>query len=267
MRINAHGGTSVAFTTNPEGKLAGNCKYTIPMTLPSYDLAPNVTSYYSSLFSLMMFGFYMSKAKDQLSEEQAKACREGLLEYVNAYEPVMDQLSRQAYDLARKWEDDGVDNMDFIGDGADYATAFFGSAKMVEAFGGLTTNDDSEDWCHINYFLVEPEKIGRVVVANKPTPSYNRILETIHAIELIESPCIILTDADRSEFPETMEVFTVPAPKYFWMAPLTQHIPFDMVAGYIAALKNVPTFRADDERYSSEISMNRLKSGTQIKIY
>ena len=101
LRINEHGGTSVAFTANPEGKLAGNCKYVIPMTLPDYDLAPNVTSYYSSVFSLMMFGFYMSRVKKQLTPEQAIACREGLLEYVNSYdEKVMDELSKKAYDLA-----------------------------------------------------------------------------------------------------------------------------------------------------------------------
>ena len=45
--------------------------------------------------------------------------------------------------------------LEFIGDGADYATAFFGSAKMVESFGGLTTYDDSEDWNHINFFTVK----------------------------------------------------------------------------------------------------------------
>ena len=77
---------------------------------------------------------------------------------------------------------------------------------------------------------------------------------------------MIISDAGKEEFPETMEVFTTPAPKYFWMNPLVQHIPFDMVAGYIAAIKGIPSFRRDDERYSSDLSKSRLKDGTQIVI-
>ena len=61
IRINEHGGTSIAFTGNEEGKLAHNCKYVVPMIVKDYGLTPNVSSYYSSIYSLMMFGFYMSK--------------------------------------------------------------------------------------------------------------------------------------------------------------------------------------------------------------
>ena len=50
------------------------------------------------------------------------------------------------------------------------------------------------------------------------------------------------------------------------MHPLTQHIPFDMIAGYIGALKGIKAFREDEEKYHGEIGNNRLKSGTQIVI-
>jgi hypothetical protein len=59
-----------------------------------------------------------------------------------------------------------------------------------------------------------------------------------------------VTDGQREDFPEGMEVFTLPRPKYFWMNPLMQHIPLDMIAGYIAELKGVMAFRQDDERYT-----------------
>ena len=65
---------------------------------------------------------------------------------------------------------------------------------------------------------------------------------------------------------EGMEVFTMPTPKYFWMNPLVQHLPFDMVAGYIGAMKGGVAYRGDDERYNSEICTQRLKEGTEIVI-
>ena len=113
---------------------------------------------------------------------------------------------------------------------------------------------------------MEPERIGRVVITNKSTPSYGRVLEAIEAINKIGSPCMIVTDADKKEFPEHMEVFTTPTPKYFWMNPLVQHIPFDMVSGYIATFKGGVAYRGDDERYNEPPCSNRLKDGTEIVV-
>lgn len=260
LRMNEHGGVTVAFTANPEGKLAQNCKYVIPMTLPEYGLAPNVTSYYSSMFSLMMYGFYMSVAKNQLTREQAEACRQGLLDYVNSYDKeVMDRLAKQAHDLAKAWEDDGVDNMDFIGDGPDYATAFFGSAKMVEAFGGLTTNDDSEDWCHINFFIKDTDHIGTFIIANEDSPAFSRELETIKVACSIRKHVAVISDADISLFPDNAVVFTIPKAKSVWMHPLMEHIPMDFVAGYIGCWHGLNPFRKDEEPQCRDINNGRFR--------
>ena len=260
LRINEHGGTSVAFTANTQGKLAGNCKYVVPMTLPDYDLAPNVTSYYSSVFSLMMYGFYMSSVKKQLTAEQAQKCREGLLEYVDSYdEEAMERLSKQAFDLARKWEEDGVDNMDFVGDGPDYATAFFGSAKMVEAFGGLTTNDDSEGWCHINYFIKDTDHIGTFVIANEDSPAFSRQLETIGVMCSIRKHVAVITDADESLFPENAVIIKVPKAKALWMHPLMEHIPMDFVAGYIGCWRGRRPFRNSEEPWCLDQDAARFR--------
>ncbi|MCR4854682.1 MAG: hypothetical protein K5908_00805 [Erysipelotrichaceae bacterium] len=260
LRINEHQGTSVAFTANREGKLANNCRYVVPMRVPDYELAPNVTSYYSSVFSLMMFGFYMSKAKGQLSEEQAKMCRENLLEYVRSYdEKVMDRLSEQAFELARKWEEDGVDNMDFVGDGADYATAFFGSAKMVESFGGLTTNDDSEDWCHINYFIKDSDHIGMFIIANEDSPAFSRELETIRLACAIRKHVAVITDSEQDIFPENAVVIRIPKAKSVWMHPLMEHIPMDFVAAYIGCMRGSHPFRRGEEPYCEDTDAKRFR--------
>ena len=91
-------------------------------------------------------------------------------------------------------------------------------------------------------------------------------METIKAIEILDSPCMIITDADKEEFPEKMEVFTMPKAKYFWMNPLTQHIPFDLVSGYIGAIKGISAFRENDENFADDMYKHRLKDGTEIVI-
>lgn len=265
-RFRAIGGKSVAFTTNPNSELAQNANYVVPMTLPACDHAPNVTSYYSSLFSLIMFGFYMSYVKRQISRDEAERFRTGLLQYVNAYSgSVMACLSEQAFQLALQWENDGVNNMDFVGDGADYATAFFGSAKMVEAFGGLTTNDDSENWCHINYFLKDTEHIGTFVIANSGSPSFNREVEMIRVACELRKHIAVITDADPTLFPENAVVFQTPKPKAPWMAPLMQHIPMDFVAAFIACFRGTPPFRQDSSVHQQDAICARFRK-SQIQI-
>ena len=261
IRLNEHGGNTVAFTCNKEGKLANNCKYVVPMTLPDYDLAPNVTSYYSSVFSLMMFGLYVSYSKGQISKNDALQARNDLLEYVDKYdEKVMDELSRKAFELAKAWEEDGVDNMDFVGDGADYATAFFGSAKMVESFGGLTTNDDSEQWCHINYFIKDADHIGTFIIANSDSPCFSRELETVKVACNVRKHVAVITDADKSLFPENAVVFTIPKAKKAWMYPLLEHIPMDFVAGYIGCWRGLNPFRANEKPHCDDVDCARFRN-------
>ena len=47
--------------------------------------------------------------------------------------------SKAGIDASKKWEEDGVDNMDFIGDGADYATVF---AYLLRGSGPVNESDD-----------------------------------------------------------------------------------------------------------------------------
>ena len=264
-RASKYGANTIAITNNPDSPLAKECRYLIHVGLPEDgEYQPGLTTYNASMLALFMIALRIGRVRNTISPLVYDDMNKELLNFVAECQKKNDEFEEHAFAIASEWKD--LKAEDFIGDYGDYATAFFGSAKVIEAFGGYTTYDDSEDWCHINYFLAEPERIGRVVVTNKSTPSFGRVLETINAIKIINSPCMIISDGKKEEFPETMEVFTTPTPKYFWMNPLVQHIPFDMVAGYIAAIKGIPSFRSDDERYSSDLSKSRLKDGTEIVI-
>ena len=265
QRAVKYGANTIAITNNPESPLAKTCRYCIHVGLPEDgEYQPGLTTYNASMLALFAIALWIGRVRGKISPLEFEDIRKELISYVSVCQKQIEGYEERAFEIAGKWKD--LKAEDFIGDYADYATAYFGSAKVIETFGGYTTYDDSEDWCHINYFLADPERIGRVVITNKATPSFGRMLETIGAVKILKCPCMIVTDAEKEEFPEEMEVFTTPAPKYFWMAPLFQHIPFDFVAGYIAALKGAVGFRADDERYSSDLSKSRLKDGTQIVI-
>ncbi len=264
-RASKYGANTIAITNNPNSPLAENCRYCIHVGLPENgEYQPGLTTYNASMIALFAIALRIGRIRNKITPLEYEDMKKELLSFVSEAQKKVSEYEERAFETALKWKD--LKAEDFIGDYGDYATAFFGSAKVIETFGGYTTYDDSEDWCHINYFLADPEKIGRVVINNESSPSYDRMLETINAVKILKSPCMIVSDAGKEAFPETMEVFTTVKPKYFWMNPLIQHIPFDFVAGYIAALKGETGFRADDERYNSDLAKNRLKSGTQIVI-
>ncbi len=249
-RATHHKAMSVAITNNPESPIAKAARRVIPLDMPvadengkPYEYNPGVNSYIASTMALMKTAIRIARVKNKISMREEVDIIKSMHDWVDEYCKIINDIDDRCFELAKTWKD--LRAVDFIGDYADYATAFFGSAKVIEAYGGYTTYDDSEDWCHINYFLRDPETIGRVVVANSETESFNRLKETMVAIEQLKSPTIVITDAPKSEFPESFEVFSLPKPKYFWMNPLLQHIPFDFIPGYIAELKGVAHFRRD----------------------
>ncbi|MGI5888113.1 MAG: hypothetical protein ACOX6J_01890 [Oscillospiraceae bacterium] len=258
-RINELGGHSAAFTNNPSGIFAQTAEHVIDYQMaPSEKNVPNVRSYQASVWSLMVFGLYMSACKGQISWEEADKQRMAALEYANSFKAsVIAEIEEHAFDISRRWEEDGVDLMDFIGEGADYATAFFGSAKMVESFGGLTTNDDAEDWNHINYFNRTPSKVGTFIVANTSSPSFSRDLETINVAVDMGRPVVVITDTDQKLFPDDAEVFSLPKPEYKWANPLMEHLPMDFVAAFTGLLREESPYR----RYENATSRQSLDVG------
>lgn len=264
-RATARGANTIAITSNSDSRLAKACCHVVNVGLPAGgEYYPGATTYNASMTALLRIAMRIGRAKNTISGEDYQDMDVSLYDYVRQVQQQVEPYALRAEKIAQSWKD--LRCYDFIGDYADYATAFFGSAKVIETFGGYTTYDDSEDWCHINYFLAQPETIGRVVIANKATPSYGRVQETLAAIKLLESPLVVVTDAPAEEFPENAEVFTMPVPKYFWLAPLGQHVPFDLIAGCIAELKGERAFRANVPEFDDPLLNDRLKYGTEIKI-
>ncbi len=268
-RTNKYAGESVAFTDNPASDFAKAAKYQVPLNVPKNTPAPCVTSYLGSTFGLMAFGLRVNVVKGNITEAQEKEMRDAMVAYANMYTPeFMETLEKKMFEITEKWIAAGVDNMDFVGDDQDYATAFFNSAKMVESFGGLTTIDDSEDWNHINYFIRTPEKVGTTLIANTTSPSFGRQLENVYACIQLGRPTVVITDGDASLFPkaDNVDIITLPKPEYPWINPLMQHVPMDFLAAFFGLLKGIPDFRPDSPLHELDRDAKRFRQSEVVII-
>ena len=265
QRFNALDAMTIAFTGNPSSMLGRSAQNIFKLEVPAYGLAPNVASYISSLFSLQMFALYIAIAKSKITSEQAFAIRNEILAYSSSYESIMDIISESAFNTAAAWHKADIGLIEFIGDGPDYATAFFGSAKTIEASGILANSDDTEEWCHIGHFVKEREHTAAVIIANTCSPSYGRAIETIRTICSLRPHVLVITDGRAEEIPESAEVITIPRTDSIWLHPIMEHIPLDFIAAYLGVLKGAEPFRINSPLHQKDAPGTRYLA-TEIKL-
>lgn len=272
-RINQLGGISVAFTDNENSLFAREAKYAVRINVPQDHYKPGVTdeecpgmtSYIAGCYAVMMFGLYMCVCKGLMTKQQAEEQRQAAIEYARAFTPeVIDDLEEKAFRFAEKLQADGFDCMDFIAEDQEFATAFFASAKMVESFGAVTTHDDAEDWCHINYFNRNPARIATFLMANPSSPSFSRDQETATCAVAIKRPLAIICEDTADGLPEQAWTFKMPTPKYRWINALLQHIPMDFIAAYLGIFRRQMPVGISSELHERDAACARFKKSEQV---
>ena len=108
--------------------------------------------------------------------------------------------------------------------------------KFIECAGVHCTHADSEDWCHINYFMRDPQHIGTIFILNSQAADFDRAVYTVGSSLAIGRPTLIVTDADASVFPEEAVVCAIPPASETWLAPIVDFAPGAMLGAYVAAI-------------------------------
>lgn len=243
-KANAVGAFSILMTNNPESRAAKLAKRVYCMGTPDFpDKGPGLRSYFASLIGLIAFANRLGHVRGTLPPTAPGDFQAAIRSHMEAFTQVLESVDEQMFQLAQQWQ--SFTRFDFIGDGEEFGSAFFGAAKFLEANGCTVSVDDSEDWCHINYFLKDPASIGTVIMADKNSPAYGREKETAASAAAIGRPVLVVTNGPREDFPGAQVVCCVPeAPAgYEWLLPLTDYIPASLLAGYIAQLQQEPFFR------------------------
>lgn len=252
------GAFPILLTGNPDAPAAAYARRvfgTRPAQTPEGVFA--VQAYFGSLVGLIAFASRMGHVRGTLPPSGPRQFREAVLSYMDKCTERLEQIDRQIFEVAWKWRD--LTQFDLIGDDVEYGSAFFGAVRLQEYAGCAAAVDDSEDWCHINYFIGSPEKTGTIVMADENQPSFGRVLETVQSAVRIGRPVLVVTNAKEDIFEKGAEVCTIPdAPEGFaWMYPMLDFIPLALLAGYLCALKGggQPVGTEADEETESKIEI------------
>lgn len=228
-----HGAFVLAVTANPDAPLGQAASRVLTAKTPPFVSAPGVRSYLTSVLTLLLLAVRIGEVRGAYTMDRAGELRQDFLCQADALDRLLPDMDQKTAELARRWK--GFNCFDFVGGGFDYAAAFYGHAKILEAAGRPAMRINTEEWLHLNFFARDVARIGTVITANTTNPSISRAREVIRYAGIMGRPTMVVTDGTADCFDNADAVYVrVPAVGSQISMPLTQFVPAALLAGYLA---------------------------------
>lgn len=233
-RVNQNGGFTVGITDNPASLLGQEAAKILGLDIPNFESAPGVRSYLVSLLSLLLLAIRIGEVRGRLTMDEANSYRQELYSLSSRLQESLMEMDQNMFAISKAWM--GYSGFDFIGAGPDYASAWYGQAKIFEATGKYAMVANTEEWLHLNFFIRDVEKTGTVLVVDKHAPSLSRAWEVAEHVARVGRPFLILSSAKKDLFPRRAHFMHLPETSRSWMSPLVSFAPLALLTGYMAAL-------------------------------
>lgn len=261
-RARKSGCKTLLVTNNTESRSAKASEYLFVVNTPTFpEMGPGLRNYYASLSGLYTLAVHMGVSKGFVKEEEYENLFNAIRDYTNRFMNHFDEIDDLAFKTAVDWKDTTA--IEAIADNLDYPSAAFICAKFVEVDGKMTTVANSEDWCHVNYFADNEDKIGTIVMSTSAFPNLSRIKETLFTVSKIGRKVLVISDGNKSDYTDDDNVCFIkivkPSEGYEFIAPLLNHLPGDIIASYSAALDEEPYFRGSESRQSKSAIGNTIR--------
>lgn len=235
LRVRKHGCFVLGVTGNLDSPLAQNSDKVLKLDIPQFEDAPGTRSHMVSIMALLLLAVRFGEVRGKYTMDQAMDYRYDMKNQGQLLRDLLPQMDALCIKIAEKWKDFLC--YDFVGAGFDYAAAWFGQAKILEAAGKFAMHINSEEWFHLNFFVRDAKHMGTVVVGNTTNPAMSRTKEMVKYANELHRPLVVITDGGKEDFNDEAAVYIkVPAPRYPINMPLTQFAPICLIAGYISVL-------------------------------
>jgi glucosamine 6-phosphate synthetase-like amidotransferase/phosphosugar isomerase protein len=226
---------------------------------PFYGPAPGIRSLYSQLLTLFLCALRLGEMRHVLSPEEATRWRQRLRDVATIMEETIAANDVPIRRLVEHWRDEH--DWVFVGAGPSYATALFSAAKLVESCGVHAWAQELEEWGHIQFFNRRARTPTCVIVP--PGRSVDRALELLPYVKGIGRYTLPSHPAHNHFSP----------PKSIWCYqchsqwtkcfPLVYCLAGELLAYYMAAIRDTPFFCTDRQGFSS--GRDRLRDSHTLR--
>lgn len=241
---NEAGATTLALTATPGSRVTSVAQHTLLVPTPPFQdppgqHIPGVRSYFANQVALLLIAVRLGEVRGVLSSADAGVVRKQILGLADALEQTIADCDDAALKLAQDWKD--AAEFVFVGGGPNFATALFSAAKVLEASGDPALGQETEEWCHLQYFARAVDTPTFIITA--ADRDYSRALEAAVAAKTIGRRLAVVAPKDAAELVKLADAL-LPIPRVAEMfSPLVAAIPGELFAAYRADVIGEPFFR------------------------
>lgn len=219
----------LGITKDSQTLLGRNSDAVVSLSIPPFASAPGTRSYLVSQLALLLLAIRLGEVRGRYTMDKATEMRKDVLLQADKLEKMLPSTDAHMLELAKTWKK--LDAWDFVGAGSDYATAWYGHAKVMEATGQYAMHINSEEWLHLNFFIRKSTQLGTVVVAGSDNPALSRTKEMIGYAKQLERPLLLVTDTAQKELDIAQVLY--PATTCKESISLLQFVPINLLVGYV----------------------------------
>lgn len=201
MLYRKHHARVIALTANLHAPIAMHADYAIDISSPSIGSGLPLRGYCMTILALLGIGYQFAGAP--------------VVADVNCLKQAASELSRILPDVDGKViefleKNPQISSFEFVGSGYERGLAFLGKIQMLGQAGIMSLDEDSEQWCHCNFFMANPERIGTILFYAKSSPAASRNSEVLSYMEHLNRPVCVVTDDDKLSAPPGTVVIQLP---------------------------------------------------------
>jgi glutamine---fructose-6-phosphate transaminase (isomerizing) len=236
---------TIGMVGNPESKVADVADVVFSVQIPDFGPSPGIRTYVASLMGGYALALRLGEVRGKISPNAAQDQREMIKAIADIVEMTIEKVKNRAWEVAEAMR--AKPFFSFVGSGPSFATAYFSSAKVVEAAGIFSTAQDLEEWVHIEHHAY-PTDYPIYMVAPRGK-SFERAEKLAYLVTLLGHPLIAVVEDGESEITKHAQ-FILPVAGHVpdVYSPLVYHIPADYFACYLAqALGRMPFMQDNNE--------------------
>ena len=192
MALTAGGFDPILITSNPDSPGGTSAWEVYHTPVPPFDRSPGVRNYVAAQLALYLLAIRLAQATGRLKEAEAEGMVRDLARMgdtlAQALEEHRETLQRFAALCAKE------QRVEFLASGPCRGAADFGVGKVLEATGYTALSPELEEFSHMNFFSLRPERIPTVLICPGSARCVRRALELERSTRHQGRPYLVLTD-------------------------------------------------------------------------
>ncbi|HEY59153.1 MAG TPA: hypothetical protein G4N92_00470 [Anaerolineae bacterium] len=243
---------------NPDSKVANISRKVISAQIPSFGPSPGIRTYVASMLGLYALAIRIGEAKSHYTHDYANALRKEIVALSSFVDETAKSAVKPCKVAAKALKE--APFISFVGSGPSFGTAYFSSAKVVEAAGIFSVAQDLEEWAHVEglaYPLDFP-----VYMICPPGKGYWRAVKLARMITRFGHPLVVIGNSEDDSMKEVSDFyFPVQGKMQEVFSPLVYHVASNLFACYLAKELGRLPFMMDNEEATkySEFVTKQIK--------